>query len=78
MAEVRKLFLNGGSMGVQQAINASSKPSRSLALERLVGIKHHRIRAIQSKLENSPFAACWKAELAKAGITAERLLQARA
>ncbi len=42
------------------------------------GIKHHRVRAIQAKLENSPFAACWKTELEKAGITAERLLQARA
>jgi hypothetical protein len=37
------------------------------------GIKHHRVRAIQSKLGNSPFAACWKTELAKAGITEERL-----
>ena len=45
----------------------------SYALERLVGIKHHRVRAIQLKLENSPFAACWKAELTKAGITEEGL-----
>lgn len=46
----------------------------SYALERLVGIKHHRVRAIQAKLKNSPFAACWKAELEKAGITHDRLL----
>ena len=45
----------------------------SYALERLVGIKHHRVRAIQLKLANSPFAAYWKTELVKAGITAETL-----
>jgi len=48
----------------------------SYALESLVGIKHHRVRAIQLKLENSPFAACWKTELEKAGITAIQLKRA--
>jgi len=48
----------------------------SYALERRLGLKHHRIRAIQAKLKDSPFAACWKAELEKAGVTAERLLKA--
>ncbi len=48
----------------------------SYALERLVGIKHHRVRAIQSKLTNSTFAACWKTELEKARVTSARLLRA--
>ena len=47
----------------------------SYAMERLVGIKRHRVRAIQAKIENSPFAACWKDELEKAMITAKRLLK---
>ncbi len=55
------------------AVPPSAGGPSSYALERLVGIKHHRVRAIQLKLENSPFAACWKAELEKAGIAAERL-----
>jgi hypothetical protein len=38
-----------------------------------IGIKHHRVRAIQAKLENSLFAACWKTELDKAGVTVKML-----
>ena len=45
-------------------------------LEARIGLKHHRVRAIQLKLESFPFAACWKAELKKTGIMPERLLTA--
>jgi len=37
--------------------------------------RNQKNQPVLCSLEGSPFAACWKAEMVKAGITPERLLK---